>query len=264
MPSRRHISNTHRWFGPGELAREAGTTIKALRVYEKAGLLAPDRREGGWRLYGPKHVARLHQILALKALGMSLKQIGEALGSNGLASSRIMDLQARQLAIVIRNARVQLQRVQRAREQLSSEDSISPELLLELTRDLASPAEFDLAEVRATIVAAIHDTGEQAAVISVVGATGAGPVRESEIAALLDEAVICAAAADPDSANARALADRWLAIAAKLELPATESPEDVALRRVVARMIADPALDEPLRFIRAVVERRKAPPPTKG
>lgn len=73
MPSREPSSNAEKWLEPGELARAARTTIKALRVYEKAGLLTPDRRDGGWRLYGPKHVARLHQILALKALGLSLR-----------------------------------------------------------------------------------------------------------------------------------------------------------------------------------------------
>lgn len=256
MPSREPLSNTHTWLGPGELARTARTSIKALRVYEKAGLLTPDRRDGGWRLYGPKHVARLHQILALKALGLSLKQIGNALDSDDLATGRIMDVQARHLAAVIRNTRNQLRRVQLAREQIAAGNNISPDLLFELARDLSSPVILDPAEVQAAIVTAVHDMAEQEAVESVVGANAVGQVTESDVTALLDEAIICAAAADPDSTSARSLADRWLALAALLELPNTETEEDMALRRVVARMIDAPLLVEPLTFLRTAVERR--------
>jgi DNA-binding transcriptional MerR regulator len=256
MLSRDPLTNTGRWLGPGELARTARTSIKALRVYEKAGLLAPDRREGGWRLYGPKHVARLYQIMALKALGLSLKQIGDTLDGDDLTTSRIMDLQARQLATMIRNTRAQLQRVQLARQQLADGNIISSDMLLDLARDLASPTRFDPADVQAAIVAAVHDPAEQEAVKSVVDGPAVGQVTERDITALLDEAAICAAAADPDSASARSLADRWLALADLLKLQDFDTEEDSALRRVVARMIDDPLLVEPLTFLRAAVERR--------
>lgn len=45
-----------------------------------------------------------------------------------------MYVQARHLAAVIRNARKQLQRVQLAREQIASGNTISPDLLFDLTR----------------------------------------------------------------------------------------------------------------------------------
>lgn len=110
--------------------------------------------------------------------------------------------------------------------------------------------------MQAAILAAVHDTVEQDAVNSIVGGTAVGQVTERDIAALLDEAAICAAAADPDSASARSLVDRWLALAALLELPTAETEEDIALRRVIARMFADPTLAEPLAFLRNAVERR--------
>jgi DNA-binding transcriptional MerR regulator len=263
MPSRNTSPNADRWLGPGELAREAKTSIKALRVYEKAGLLAPDRREGGWRLYGPRHVARLHQILALKALGLSLKQIGEMIAGDGLAIDRIMDFQARQLATTIRSARNRLKRVQHARDQLASGGQLSAALLLELARDLSPPAMIDIREVRAAIEGAIQDTTEQAAISAIVNKP-AERVTENDVVALLEEAAIAAAAADPESSNARTLAARWLALAADLDLPVAETEEDVALRRVVARVIADPALAEPLTFLREAVMRRTAPAHKKG
>lgn len=150
-----------RWLGPGELARQVNTSIKALRVYEAAGLLMPDRREGGWRLYGPAHVARLHQVLALKALGLSLKQIKEALDQDDMAIGLIMELQAQHLAMTIRAARDQLKRVQQAQDQLASEGQVSDALLFELARDLAPAPALESVDVWAAIQTATLDGSEQ-------------------------------------------------------------------------------------------------------
>ncbi|WP_022975065.1 MerR family transcriptional regulator [Nevskia ramosa] len=246
----------HRWLGPGELAREAKTSIKALRVYEKAGLLTPDRREGGWRFYGPAHVARLHQILALKTLGLSLKQIGEMLDRDGLAIGQIMDLQARHLASIIRTARNQLKRVQQARDQFATSGEVSAQLLLELARDLAPLPASDLKTLRTAIEAAACDESEQAAVRAIVNQSVADGVTEAEIGELLGEAAIAAADGDPGSDRARALADRWLVLAAALDIPGADTAEAAALRRVVIRITADPALAETLVFLRSAINLR--------
>src|SRR3954466_1534968 len=66
---------------PTEAARRFGVTVKALRLYESRGLLTPLRSKSGWRTYGPNQIARLHQILALKRLGLSLASIGQLLAS---------------------------------------------------------------------------------------------------------------------------------------------------------------------------------------
>lgn len=248
-----------RWLGPGELARQVNTSIKALRVYEKAGLLTPDRREGGWRLYGPQHVARLHQVLALKALGLSLKQIKDALDQDDMAISRIMELQAQHLATTIRAARDRLKRVQRARDQLASDGLMSDALLLELARDLAPAPALKLADVRAAIQTATLDGSEQAAIDAVIDGRGADPATEASIRDLLAEAVIAAAEGEPGSRRAQALAERWLALAEALDLPAANTDQADALRRVAARMMADPALKDALTFLRDAVERRNAP-----
>src|SRR5690606_41993795 len=59
----------------GELARKTGKTVRALRLYEELGLLAPLRSEGGFRLYGPDEVARVYWIAKLQDMGFSLHQI---------------------------------------------------------------------------------------------------------------------------------------------------------------------------------------------
>lgn len=70
------------YLSPTETARRFGVSIKALRLYERHGLLRPLRTEAGWRTYGPDQIARLHQILALKHLGLSLARIGQLLASS--------------------------------------------------------------------------------------------------------------------------------------------------------------------------------------
>ena len=64
----------------GETARESGTTPRALRLYESKGLLSP-RRQGSVRFYGRADRERLAQVLKAKALGFTLVEIRQMLGS---------------------------------------------------------------------------------------------------------------------------------------------------------------------------------------
>jgi DNA-binding transcriptional MerR regulator len=63
-----------------EFAELSGVTVKALHHYDRLGLLKPARTGAGYRVYETKHLARLEQILALKALGMPLRDIRSILG----------------------------------------------------------------------------------------------------------------------------------------------------------------------------------------
>ncbi|MBI1213265.1 MAG: MerR family transcriptional regulator [Alphaproteobacteria bacterium] len=58
-----------------EAAETLGTSIKALRLYERRGLLTPVRTQAGWRAFGPAEMERAAQIAKLRALGFSLAQI---------------------------------------------------------------------------------------------------------------------------------------------------------------------------------------------
>lgn len=62
-----------------ECARRLGVTARSLRLYEARGLIAPRRSAKGWRHYGPEDVARIHEILALKRFGLSLRVIARLL-----------------------------------------------------------------------------------------------------------------------------------------------------------------------------------------
>jgi DNA-binding transcriptional MerR regulator len=58
----------------GDLARHTGKSVRALRLYEELGLLHPARTAGGFRLYGPDHVARVYWISKLQDMGFTLAQ----------------------------------------------------------------------------------------------------------------------------------------------------------------------------------------------
>jgi DNA-binding transcriptional MerR regulator/peroxiredoxin len=58
----------------GELARQTGTTIRALRYYESVGLVVPRRLGNGYREYDAIAVRLVDQIRELMALGLSVEE----------------------------------------------------------------------------------------------------------------------------------------------------------------------------------------------
>ena len=63
----------------GELARMTGATERALRHYDKIGLLVPTAvdRTSGYRWYGVAALSRLERIRGLQRLGLSLRDIAD-------------------------------------------------------------------------------------------------------------------------------------------------------------------------------------------
>jgi DNA-binding transcriptional MerR regulator len=58
-----------------EFAEVAGVTVRTLHHYDKLGLLEPRRTAAGYRVYTLRDLERLEQIVALKFLGLPLKQV---------------------------------------------------------------------------------------------------------------------------------------------------------------------------------------------
>ncbi|MEU8343514.1 DNA-binding transcriptional regulator, MerR family [Actinomadura meyerae] len=59
----------------GELARLSGTTPRALRHYEEAGLLSSRRASNGYRIYDEGAVVRVRNIRHLLAAGLTLDDV---------------------------------------------------------------------------------------------------------------------------------------------------------------------------------------------
>jgi DNA-binding transcriptional MerR regulator len=66
-------------FGIGVVADLTGTGVQNLRAYEKAGLVHPQRTDGGTRLYSSDDVARLRRITLLLDAGLNLAGIAMVL-----------------------------------------------------------------------------------------------------------------------------------------------------------------------------------------
>jgi len=66
-------------YGIGVAADLAGTGVQNLRLYERKGLLKPNRSPGGTRLYSRRDINRLIRITQLLAQGLNLAGIAMVL-----------------------------------------------------------------------------------------------------------------------------------------------------------------------------------------
>jgi DNA-binding transcriptional MerR regulator len=72
----RRMTLDQRFYQTSRFARKASVSVRALRFYDRVGLLQPSAHtEAGYRLYTEADFVRLQQILALKFLGFTLEEI---------------------------------------------------------------------------------------------------------------------------------------------------------------------------------------------
>lgn len=143
----------------GELARETGLTVRTLHHYDQLGLMSPlARTEGGHRCYTSRDIRRLHRIVALRSLGISLEQIGTLLDGDrdptGLLRRQLdvteelirkaTDLRARLLDVLdnlSRNAEPSArQLLQLIEETVAMNEPMTPEQFAELKEKLQRQA----------------------------------------------------------------------------------------------------------------------------
>jgi len=93
----------------GDFSQIAQVSIRMLRHYDKLGLLKPNQVDDwtGYRYYTLDQLSRLHRILALRDLGLSLEQIGNLLDEEFTDARLYEMLQAKQRAIEMQLAEEQ-------------------------------------------------------------------------------------------------------------------------------------------------------------
>lgn len=62
-------------FSIGAVAARTGVAVSAIRFYEEAGLIFPDRNSGQQRVFEASDIRRISFIIIAQQLGFSLKQI---------------------------------------------------------------------------------------------------------------------------------------------------------------------------------------------
>ena len=232
-----------RHLSPAETAKRFGVSIKALRLYEDHGLLKPLRTTNGttgaaWRVYGSDQIARLHQILALKRLGLSLGQIGELLvGEDAL--DPILAVQERVLAKDSERIARALTLLRKARAKLASGEALSIDDLATLTQETVMTTHPTVKEVGEAINPFMqkHLTpGENANVREL---RSDYPDLPNTGKALMEEATVLMASGDATSAAAMDLARRFVAWAKQL----TSSPSLTGLTPKLTAMMDDARSD---------------------
>lgn len=89
-----------------EFAELTGVTVRTLHHYDRLGVLRPRRTQTRYRLYSDHDLEQLEKIVALKFLGIPLKQI-----------KALLDRDARGLAEVLQSQRLALEEKRRLLDQ---------------------------------------------------------------------------------------------------------------------------------------------------
>lgn len=123
------------WLEANECAARIGLSKRALRLYEERGLIRPRRTEKGWRLYGADEIARLHEILALKRLGLSLQRITALLHGKAIDLSGVLAIQHDLLRDQRERAEQGLALVRTAQAKLATGASLTADELIKLAKE---------------------------------------------------------------------------------------------------------------------------------
>jgi DNA-binding transcriptional MerR regulator len=222
--TRRRPSSTYA-DGAADIARRFGITIKTLRHYEEAGLIAPVRDRHGWRSYGQVECERLHLVLLLRRFGLSLNRIGAILRGGTPDIATVIAMQER--ALREQKARIDeaLALLERARAKAEEGRPVDASTLAEMARNgplgwqwseelnaLATDI-LDAGQCRQLAATAPALAGQWAQVVTDLERIGIDtPAHSPEARALGARASgLIARMTGDDNALRHALADFWLA-----------------------------------------------------
>jgi DNA-binding transcriptional MerR regulator len=244
------------WFGPGETARRLGVTTKALRVYEREGLVIPHRAESRWRLYGPAQIVRLHQIIVLRDLGLSLKSIKALVGSH----SRLRDvlrLQRETLESQLDKIRRAIARIEAAQRHIDEGRDLSLDDLSILTKETVVQHTTDKRKFAAKFEALIAEqdpTGQTSRTFDEIKKEFSEEDRKAALKATMAEASRLTEAGDVNAEAAKALVRRMRSRTAGIRR-STPPAEQELIRSAFAKALAEAqANSEALGFDPAILE----------
>jgi MerR family transcriptional regulator, thiopeptide resistance regulator len=233
---------------PAQTAKRFGISIKALRLYEQRGLLKPLRAANGstgaaWRVYGPDQLARLHQILVLKRLGLSLGQIVELLvGQDAL--DPILAVQERVLAQDSERVTRALALIRNARTKLAAGDILSVDDLAALTQETVMTTQSITKELKEILTPfrQKHLTPQDEA--SLKEAAGQPDVKKSAetMKQLLEEAKALMTSGNASTAAAMDFARRFRATGRHLK---SSAPSHLTALRPKFKAMMDEARSDP-------------------
>jgi DNA-binding transcriptional MerR regulator len=120
-------------FTIGDFARQGGVSVRTLRYYEEEGLLSPASVDPttGYRRYSAHQLPRLHRIVALKDLGLSLRQLAPLLDELSAEQLRgMLRLKRAELLDQLSHDKVRLNRVESRLRQIEGEDHVPADIVV--------------------------------------------------------------------------------------------------------------------------------------
>ena len=140
------MNSSAQFLNPAQAARRLGVSVKALRLYEARGLIAPVRTAAGWRAYGPDEMARVGEIAALRELGLSLAQVARVLEGDSESLEPALATHQAALEGRVHQLAGAVDKVRRLRADLSGGRALAPSELARLLRPASDfSVAFDLA-----------------------------------------------------------------------------------------------------------------------
>src|SRR5215208_4420102 len=198
-----------RYYRVGEVAALTRVSVRTLHHYDRIGLLRPALLSaGGYRMYRESELLRLQQILTLRYLGFPLKRIGELLDRADfdlVASLRVQRLP-------LHDRITELERISAAIGDLVDRRVATGEWSWQLVIEASQAVGAGLTRGEETMDA--YYTTEQMKQFEearrVTPQEVIEAIEEGWTALLAEVRAARAADLDPASAEARALADRWV------------------------------------------------------
>jgi DNA-binding transcriptional MerR regulator len=188
-----------RGFRVREFAELAGVTVKALHHYDRLGLLRPRRSTAGYRLYREADLERLEQIVTLRLLGFSLKEVKVLLEGEAIDLPAALRLQGRAIEAKIAQLERALHAIHAAEDTVAGGHPATTCILKRIIEVIDVEADIDAMKKYYS-----DAQWERYRRYYVNGPAPEWRALYRDVLAVVDD--------DPGSPRAQALADRWLAL----------------------------------------------------
>jgi DNA-binding transcriptional MerR regulator len=189
-----------------EFAERSGVTVRTLHHYDRLGLLKPSRyTEAGYRLYGERDFARLQQIVMLKFIGLSLKEIKEMLEGSELDLAATLRLQRRIIEERRRHLDSVIEAIERAEREMTKGERLDWETFKQIIEVINMQNNMEWMKK--------YYTEEQLAELAQRGTPEVLERGQRDWATLIkDVEQAVREGVDPQSERAQELAARWSAL----------------------------------------------------
>jgi DNA-binding transcriptional MerR regulator len=211
-----------RTYRTAAFAALAGVTPRALRHYDRLGLLKPRRSAAGYRIYSERDLETLEEIVALKFIGVPLREIAAVRRRAKGPFARVLQAQREALEARRRSLTRAIAAIAAAEDALRSGAAPDTELLRRIIEVMHMDKQHEQAvEAYSRMLKAKTEH------LASLSAEQRADLKQRWSALIAD--VRDASGEDPAGPRAQGLLDRWLVLLRELGGPGQGAPSGPAL-----------------------------------